>query len=124
MWIFTPIGFFSIIANQQREEELVVRGRVKSDLLLLERELLDYDERNPPSHVVTTPHADYPFRLFVNRETFAGWIAQSLLTLDYTNFKDTVAKTDPKRAHDTYLQIWGTLRADLDPRTRLNARRH
>jgi hypothetical protein len=113
MWIMTPLGFFSIV--QANRDELMVRARASEDLVRLIAELRDFDDELRPE-LRETLHADYPFRIIVPREPFAAWFASVLLTIDYTNFKDEVAKTDPLRAHRTYLEIWSVLRNDLDPR--------
>lgn len=111
MWIFTPLGYFSVV--QANADELMIRSRCKADL---ERLVLVLGE--PHVEIVSTlkPHCDYPFRLFVQRERFGDYMKAFTENITYTNFKDEVASVDADRSHGPYLKIWSVLRSALDPR--------
>lgn len=106
MWIFTTVGFFSVV---QKPEDKVpgtvtIRSRVRTDL----EELRD---RYLPSlgAIEATPHADYQFRAKASREAFALALANAAAEVDYTNFKNAVSKSHgAKRAH-VYGAVWSAV---------------
>jgi hypothetical protein len=103
MWLFTKFGFFSAVEHRDNSNVLIVRARVKRDIEEL-RKRLPYRPR-----IKSTPDADYPYRIEVDRLTFSQILAKVVLDdLDYPNFKSAVAKLDPKRA-DAYHEVWATL---------------
>jgi hypothetical protein len=40
--------------------------------------------------VISTPMADYPYRVVVPREQFTSWLTTRAAELDYSNFKSAV----------------------------------
>jgi hypothetical protein len=102
MWLITDQGFFSVV-QKPNETELCVRARVREDL-----------DRLRESHMpglggtVETRGGDYRYRAWIDREDLAAGIASIARSINYGNFKDRVARTDPERAH-TYSQVWGIL---------------
>ena len=86
MWIFTTIGFFSVVADADHPRMLKIRARTRADLEGLRRWHL------PDIEIAETHHTDYRYRAFVHRDE---WIhaAQSLAAeVDYPNFKHAVAR--------------------------------
>lgn len=86
MWLFTAEGFFSITESTEpaypSPEFLQVRARTRGDLWRLvgrDHELL------------ATPDRDYPWRIYLDRETVARLICESVLSIDYVNFKAELA---------------------------------
>lgn len=120
MWIFTPIGFYSVVAaRKDQPDHLMVRARTAEDLALLVEQLthfVDDSAELAELDIIATPHADYPSRIIVRRVTFSAWISNAFMNLEYGNFKDEVAKRDPERAHGTYLEVWSVLRHGIDSR--------
>jgi len=112
MWIFTPFGFFSVVSMRGNTDLLLVRGRVRNDLIAMHHALrtiaTSHDLRHP-SAVETNAHADYPYRCTVHRRTFVQafthWID---VDLTYPNFKDEVGRVDTDRAH-VYHEVWAVL---------------
>jgi hypothetical protein len=107
MWIFTDLGFFSVVAHREQVGVLLVRARVRSDLEAL-RARLPLEPK-----IVTTNAADYRYRMLVPTETFAAVMADAVRSIDYDNFKDAV---DERQGHDrahVYLGIWDHLRSWL-----------
>ncbi len=115
MWIMTTVGFFSVV--QASADELMVRARSHADIERMRRALLKHVYASE-LRIITTMHADYPFRLIVRRDLFADYMREMVAGIDYGNFKSEVAKTDPQRSHYTYGRVWSVLRGDLDPRER------
>lgn len=108
MWIITTGGFISIVQNlnsTSSDDALLVRGRVRADL---ERFADFAARRGARPVVVASPAADYGYRLTASREMLAAYLAEQVVVLNYPNFKNEVAKTDPERAH-VYMGVWTAL---------------
>lgn len=97
MWIFLNDAFVSIVAHKDDPDKVVVRARVKGDI---ENVFGDVE-------VIETDNSDYRFRAFLPREMVANAVWNSLMDVDYTNFKDSVKEN---RRHDAYLGVWDVMR--------------
>jgi len=109
MWLITTQGFLSVVRNLDSngpDDALLVRGRVRADL---ERFADFAAQRGARPAVVETPNADYGFRLTTSRESLVAYLAEQVGALDYPNFKNEVARTDPRRAH-VCMDVWTALR--------------
>jgi hypothetical protein len=103
MWIFTDVGFFSIV--QKRDTDfLTVRARVAGDLDRLREKYMP-----ELSGTKATPRNDYPFRANIGHEAFAAGLAAVARNLNYDNFKNHVAKTMGYEREDVYHNVWATL---------------
>jgi hypothetical protein len=103
MWLFTNIGFFSVV-QKPKTKFLTIRARVASDLDNLRQKFM-------PTLSPTTDKggSDYPYRATINHDEFAAGLAKMGETIDYSNFKDEVArKMGHKRSH-TYHKVWQDL---------------
>ena len=111
MWLMTPIGFFSIVQKpgDRRAGTLTVRARVRADLAALKAQFLP--TLGPIREGTGT---DYRYRATAPTVDVSSAFARMLGAIDYSNFKDEVAKVqgDP-RAH-LYHEVWGVL-AQLQP---------
>jgi hypothetical protein len=107
MWLFTDEGFFSVVANREYPDTLVVRGRVREDI---ERFVARVKESPPAAELIETPGADYPFRALVPWECFAKYVAGAVKNIDYFNFKDAVGQKQGLRRHDIYARVWAVVR--------------
>ena len=109
MWLITTQGFLSVVGNldsKSPNDALLVRGRVRAEL----ERFADFSgERGARPAVVETLDADYRYRLTTSREVLVAFLAEQIDALEYPNFKNEVAKTDPKRAH-VYMGVWTALR--------------
>lgn len=106
MWLITPVGFFSIVQKPSdvATDTLTVRSRVRGDLEALREQFLpslgDIQESNVN---------DYRFRAVARRSEVAAAMASLVNQLNYSNFKDQVAKVQgPARAH-LYHDVWDVL---------------
>lgn len=95
MWIFHPLGFASVVADETNMSNLLVRGRFKGDL----------ERLFPGRKAEITPQRDYRFRMSIPRQEVAARYTELMATITYDNFKDAC----PKDRHDPYLRIWSTL---------------
>ena len=105
MWLFTIIGFFSVV-QKPGETQLTVRARVAADLDRLR-------ERYLPtlSATVTNAGTDYPFRARASRKAFSEAMARMGEDIDYANFKNEVAKVSGKGRAHIYSGVWTQLLA-------------
>lgn len=104
MWLFTPFGFFSIVAHPDNPDTLIVRARARADLVQFAGRLSLYEEEQPA--IIATADRDYAYRMFVPREDVRALVDHFIEDdLTYNNFKGEVAKTDMARAH-LYHDVW------------------
>lgn len=118
MWIASTTGFLSAVKAKDDTTDLFVRARVKGDL----DALIAYAEADTGTapEVIAYEVSDYPWRVRVSAATFAGFIAQQVVEIDYHNFKDAVAKVQGKPRAQVYSGVWSTLLGleRLDPEAR------
>lgn len=103
MWLFTPIGFFSIV-RKPSDTLLTVRARAAGDLEQLRDTYL-------PELSPTRTHAgtDYPYRAQVSSGALGLGLMAIADDLTYANFKNEVAaRQGHPRAH-VYGQVWQDL---------------
>ncbi len=114
MWLITPEGFFSIVekAADKASGTLTIRARVASDLEALRRgSLLELG--------ATTKGAgtDYRYRATAPREAIAKALARMVEGLQYSNFKNEVAKRQGHARAELYHDVWDVLyRMQTDPK--------
>jgi hypothetical protein len=96
MWIFTKHGFYSVVEDRDNADLLLVRARVEGDIEKYFRDAVVY----------YTPEHDYAYRAHVSRREVAAVMAQTVLGVDYPNFKSGIA--DHRRG-GFYVQIWNIL---------------
>jgi len=99
----TNFGFFSIV-QKPGDELLTVRARVKGDLEALRARYL------PEIGEITETHkSDYKYRGRVTKEAFGAALQKIALDIDYTNFKNSVSKTQGYKRASLYGDVWETL---------------
>lgn len=105
MWLFTPFGFFSIVADTDNPENLVVRGRERRDI-----ERFRAAAALPNTPIVALPMRDYAFRIILPRDAVARVLVRFVgQKLTYTNFKDEVHRVQgAERAH-LYHGVWSIM---------------
>ena len=98
MWLFTQYGFYSSVCARQGEgghdqpvdvNRIMVRCRLRSHLDALK-------ERFPillgDCEIRESPHADYAFRIFVEKAVWSKVLVALNEEMDYDNFKSKVAR--------------------------------
>ena len=105
MWLFTTVGFFSVV-QKANQEELTVRARVKEDI---DRLRTKYMPQLTPT--VTGGGTDYPFRATISHDDFAFGLAQVAHDIRYANFKGEVARTQGVKREAAYGKVWAALQA-------------
>ncbi len=114
MWLYTTIGFFSIVADVRARGAVLVRARDREDLAGFIGRIPRVTEtgrvrRGSLPKIVETPRADYPFRASMPIADARAVLAGLVSAIDYPNFKDAVAEQDPVRAHK-YMGVWAETR--------------
>lgn len=108
MWLITPVGFFSVVQKPAdvAAGTLTVRARVRSDMDALREAILP--ELTPTKE---TASADYRFRAQAPKKAVAAALAKLAESIDYSNFKDVVAKRQGKEREHLYHGVWDVLYA-------------
>jgi hypothetical protein len=110
MWVISKSGFYSVV--QTTDGKVQVRSRSREDLERLQQ----FMPEPRAGKILSTPHADYPYRIVVMPSVWQYCVSKLAEEIDYPNFKDAVAAIDQDRAQ-VYSDVWGTLRAiELDAR--------
>ncbi len=100
MWIASTNGFISIVQHWDKPDTLLVRARVRKDLLSI------FSKRR----IIEIPEADYRFRVLVSKNEFAELMFNQIKKIDYPNFKDRIVQSDShKEKLDVYYQIWSIM---------------
>jgi len=95
MWIMLSDAFLSIVAAEY-PDELLVRARAKGDI----------ERVFPRAKVVYTPCGDYHYRANISKHWVASTIADTIMEIDYPNFKNSVVEED---RHHAYLGCWAEM---------------
>ncbi len=110
MWLFTPSGFLSIVADRQCPGHALVRARVREDLEA-------FCARTHAPAPTETPQRDYRFRTSVPLATLAAELATRAAAIDSPSFKSEVAaRQGHDRAH-RYGRIWSVMHELQDDRS-------
>lgn len=99
----TKHGFYSIV--QKQPGEFHIRARVHKDLAnLVARVPLT------GATIRASKEADYAYRVITGQEEKRRVMQFLGGTLDFSNFKNTVAQTaDQKEKHEAYATVWHTM---------------
>ena len=104
MWLFTRDGFFSAIQdNYCKTSEVIVRTRVKRDLLRLLIKIGRSDD-----NIITLPNADYRYRIKLAKQEWAKYLSSEAMNLDYSNVKDAITDGLCERS-EAYYACWTSL---------------
>lgn len=107
MWIFTRDGFFIVVQHRSYPQKLLVRARTKVDLQRCRRRL----PRNE-GKVTHTLDEDYPWCVLVTKASWARYVSQQALEIDYPNFEAAMAASfDGMRLRQLH-DVWGVMADD------------
>lgn len=99
MWVFSTIGFFSVVKKDSDEVGTVtIRSRVREDL----ERLGDYI---PSMSEINTGGSDYGYRATAPQAEYAEAIGKLAGEIDYSNFKDKIGEIDTWRS-EVYSDVW------------------
>lgn len=108
MWVFTEFGFFSIVAHRTKPDTVIVRGRVKDDVLEFEKRAAIRGARAFEDFA-----ADYPFRLEIPKAAAAKVLLDAIVSMNYDNFKNQVARRQGWNRSIVYHEVWSHLAGNL-----------
>lgn len=103
MWLFTSLGFFSVVAHRDQPDTLLIRARAREDLEALRNRYL------PDLALHENAGSDYRWRGFVARDEWEHVAARLAADIDYPNFKDVVADRQGSTRAALYHDIWATM---------------
>lgn len=98
MWIFLNNAFLSVVRHRSKPGFLLVRARSEGDIELVFQ----------GAEVDRTDQADYRYRAVVEEGLVAAVIAESILGIDYDNFKGSIPSEDHDR-HEAYMDVWSNM---------------
>ena len=104
MWLLTTIGLYSVVAQRDDPDLMIVRARTRGDIEGLSNRYL------PVGEIDEETGTDYPFRIFVARDEFERAAAALARDIDYDNFKNAVAARQGHGRADLYHDVWALLR--------------
>ena len=98
MWIFFSDAFLSVVADKAdpTSDRLLVRARRAGDI----------ERMFPEAEVFSLDDADYAYRSWLPRARVAKACQAQILSIDYTNFKDSIG--DPEY-HDAAMGAWSAM---------------
>ena len=103
MWLFTTLGFFSVV-QKPKDSFLTVRARVASDLDRLREKYMP-----ELSEAIKGQGSDYPYRATISHEDFARGMEKIVKDIHYGNFKAEVEAKMGSKRESIYLEVWSTL---------------
>jgi hypothetical protein len=106
MWIFTEIGFISVVRKKDRPDVLTVRSRDRISLEKLAT-LTGQD-------IARSPKGDYPYRIFVDEQVLAEFMKQQVLSIEYDNFKTRVGQVRGYSYVHQLHEVWDAMRHTED----------
>ena len=84
MWIFSQMGFISIVQHIDKSNILIVRSRFRGHI----------ERIFPNAHVLEDPNRDYRFRAELPAKEVSKVIAGLVSEIDYDNFKNSLDVND------------------------------
>ena len=108
MWVFTTSGFVSAV---YKDGAIQVRAR--------DRKSLEPLAKQAGAAITATPLADYPYRIAITNEQFAGWLNQQALSIDYKNFKSEIADIRGYDFAKPLNQVWSVMHEVEDAKARV-----
>lgn len=107
MWIFSSVGFFSVVEKPEDRDTgmLTVRSRVKADLDALRERFMP--ELGPS---IKGGGTDYGYRANIPREAFSEGMKRVCESIDYPNFKNAITVQQGHHRANIYSKVWTVLR--------------
>ena len=96
MWIFSTKGFLSCVEDYEDPDVIIVRARNKDHLRH------HFEE----SRILSTPDADYGFRVRASRDEFVDLVRALAEAVDYPNYKYEASKFLGRKFVSRLHSIW------------------
>lgn len=114
MWIFTTLGFYSIVRSNLEPDKYQVRARKREHLVNLQEHMASLMGSNLYlGEIIEVPSADYRWRLIAPQHRLANILSELLALVNYTKFKPAVHRQLPSDSdyHATLIPVWGRMLA-------------
>jgi hypothetical protein len=108
MWVFTTTGFVSAV---YKDGAIQVRARDRRSLTPLAKQT--------GAEIITTPLADYPYRIAITNEQFSKWLQAQVLGINYKNFKSEVTDSRGYGFAKPLNQVWSVMHDVEDEKARV-----
>lgn len=108
MWLFTTLGFYSIVRSSLEPDHFQIRARKREHLVNLQEHM---NGRYGPEYlgdIIACPDADYRWRIIASQDCLAIVLCELLALVDYTKFKPAVHQQLPNDMayHATLIPVW------------------
>jgi hypothetical protein len=103
MWIYSQLGFFSVVMASDDFDVLVVGGRVRRDMVRLQKLLVILGHNMP--EILEDAWSDYRFRVRVSRSAYAEAVAALVTALDYESFLWAVSEVQGEHRTSVYRKL-------------------
>lgn len=114
MWIFSEVGFFSVVEDWKDKRVVWVRARWKKDLEQLKVITRNNDIGFRVRKIMETPDHDYPFRVRMQKRYWAMVLFYLGDNIEYGNFKGAILDQDPERER-VYMRVWSVMKEAANP---------
>ena len=98
MWIFTETGFVSAVKKPDDDGKYAIRARDEESLAGL--------ITATGAELITTTNSDYKYRVILEPEQFVAWLVEQASNIEYSNFKNQVAKTRGYKYTEALHDVW------------------
>ncbi len=111
MWLFTKVGFFSVVESAESQPKLGGFGDVLSIRARCEGDLEKFKAAYAPelTETIQIPNRDYPFRAYITKEKFAEAMCRASLDIDYGNFKSMIMNVFGLARELLYAEVWSVM---------------
>jgi len=114
MWIFSEVGFFSVVEDHLDWRYVWVRARWKKDLVKLRSFVRKKKAGCVIGKIYETPGRDYPFRVHLKKGRWALALFSIGNEINYGNFKGAIQDVDPER-EQVYMRVWSVMKDAANP---------
>jgi hypothetical protein len=98
MWIFTETGFVSAVKKPSDHGKYAIRARDEESLAGL--------IAVTGADLITTTNSDYKYRVILDQDQFLAWLLEQVGNIEYSNFKNRVAKTRGYKYTEALNDVW------------------
>ncbi|MCL4735353.1 MAG: hypothetical protein KJ050_10505 [Candidatus Omnitrophica bacterium] len=110
MWVFSDVGFFSVVEDWTDKDFVWVRTRWRKDLEQLREYLKSKKVEFIIDRILETPNRDYAFRIHIEKNDWDMILSYLGQDIRYGNFKEAIQDKDPER-EKLYHRVWHIMRA-------------
>ena len=110
MWIFTQSGFISAVRDFNDQSRFLVRAR--------DRKSLQHVSSRFAAPVISTPQADYPYRIHLTEAQLVQLLGEEVCNAHYFNYKGRVLDTRGPEFEAVLMRVWHAMQDVEDDEAR------